>query len=73
MTVAFAFDPVLQKNIPIRGTIPVTDENGETVTNEQGKVVTEVSTERGKTVMLLQLFLLQKTNASQKASSTKEK
>ena len=46
MTVAFAFASCSSKKYTDKEvTIPVTDENGETVTDDQGKVVTEVSTE----------------------------
>ena len=49
MTVAFAFASCSSKKYTDKEvTIPVTDENGETVTDDQGKVVTEVSTEPGK-------------------------
>lgn len=62
MTVAFAFASCSSKKYTDKEvTIPVTDENGETVTDDQGKVVTEVSTEPGKD-----------GNASSKASSTKK-
>lgn len=62
MTVAFAFASCSSKKYTDKeATIPVTDENGETVTDEQGKVATEVSTEPGKD-----------GNTSSKASSTKK-
>ena len=73
MTVAFAFASCSSKKYTDKEvTIPVTDENGETVTDEQGKVVTEVSTEPGKDGNASSTVSASKTNASSKASSTKK-
>lgn len=73
MTVAFAFASCSSKKYTDKEvTIPVTDENGETVTDEQGKVVTEVSTESGKDGNASSTASASKTNASTKASSTKK-
>lgn len=73
MTVAFAFASCSSKKYTDKEvTIPVNDENGETVTNEQGKVVTEVSTESGKDGNASSTVSASKTNASSKASSTKK-
>lgn len=73
MTVAFAFASCSSKKYTDKEvTIPVTDENGETVTDEQGKVVTEVSTKSGKDGNASSTVSASKTNASSKASSTKK-
>lgn len=73
MTVAFAFASCSSKKYTDKEvTIPVTDENGETVTDEQGKVVTEVSTEPGKDGNASSTVSASKGNASSKASSTKK-
>lgn len=73
MTVAFAFASCSSKKYTDKeATIPVTDENGETVTDEQGKVVTEVSTESGKAGNASSTVSASKANASSKASSTKK-
>lgn len=72
MTVAFAFASCSSKKYTDKEvTIPVTDENGETVTDEQGKVVTEVSTEPGKDGNASSTVSASKTNASSKASDRK--
>lgn len=73
MTVAFAFASCSSKKYTDKEvTIPVTDENGETVTDDQGKVVTEVSTEPGKDGNASSTVSVSKGNASSKASSTKK-
>lgn len=73
MTVAFAFASCSSKKYTDKeATIPVTDENGETVTDEQGKVATEVSTEPGKDGNTSSTVSASKGNASSKASSTKK-
>lgn len=73
MTVAFAFASCSSKKYTDKeATIPVTDENGETVTDEQGKVATEVSTEPGKDGNTSSTVSASKANASSKASSTKK-
>lgn len=74
MTVAFAFASCSSKKYTDKeATIPVTDENGETVTDEQGKVATEVSTEPGKDGNTSSTVSASKGNASSKASSTDKK
>ncbi len=73
ITVAFAFVSCSSKKYTdTEATIPVTDENGETVTDEQGKVVTEVSTESGKDGNASSTASASKGDVSSKAASTKK-
>lgn len=78
MTVAFAFASCSSKKYTDKEvTIPVTDENGETVTDDQGKVVTEVSTEPGKdgnasSTKKAEIAKKNETTTDKKETTTKE-